>query len=135
MAADAEMSGAQMIAAERHRQVSKKGYDAKHDDEHEGGSLALAAALYAAPIRLWERHDYQDAIQFDDPWPWDREYDKRPRSSTSGKLLPNYYCHTMVDEYAQTRAERIRQLVVAGALLAAEIDRLKRLPPEGPEDE
>ena len=39
--------GAQMIAAERARQVSVEGWTPEHDDQATNGSLAIAAACYA----------------------------------------------------------------------------------------
>lgn len=111
----AQLDGAARIAAERARQVTAEGYAAEHDDLHTTGSLALAAALYAAPCALYEQIVYQDGVRFRDPWPWDPCSDKRPRKRNA--LQDN---HTLPQE------ERIRQLVKAGALIAAEIDRLER---------
>ncbi len=101
--------GAQRIADERSRQVSAEGYDAKHDDEHDAGELALAAICYAAAgvERVFVRRDFARGVSYVDPWPWGNG-DARP----FGK--------------APTRAESIRMLEKAGALIAAEIDRLLR---------
>ena len=94
------MTGIEMIAAERKRQCEVEGWTAEHDREHENGELAMAACCYAAPrpiqSEMWvDGHDVKA-----DPWPWDSKWDKR------GK-----HC-------------RLRQLQIAGALIAAEIDRL-----------
>lgn len=80
--------GVTLIAAERARQVSKEGWDSGHDDEHDDGSIAKAAACYALGSNLH--------------WPWSFEW---------WKPTPN---------------DRRRELVKAGALIAAEIDRLNR---------
>lgn len=102
-------TGAQRIAVERERQVGQEGWTAEHDDTHGNGDMAMAAACYAAAAcyeRLYVRGDaHTSDTVFTDPWPRDWE-DKRRKH-------PN-------------RASRIRMLVKAGALLAAEIDRLQR---------
>jgi hypothetical protein len=51
-----------LAAAERHRQIGEEGYTPAHDDIHEGGELALAAAAYATPP-IW-RTDLGRV------WPW-----------------------------------------------------------------
>ncbi len=53
------MSGAELIAAERRRQIEVLGWTPEHDDQHEDGEL-----LYAA-----------EAYMFGDPdsWPWDED--------------------------------------------------------------
>lgn len=120
---DPALPGHELIAAERARQISSERWSAKHDDEHDDGSLTLAAACYAAPRRLYTRNDYGDGVSFDDPWPatWDDKWDKRqhygdgPESAT-GIADPSTYTHE----------EQIDLLVKAGALIAAEIDRLLR---------
>lgn len=91
-------TGAALIVQERIRQLEEEGYDAKHDDEHKQGELAEAAACYAGA--------YQDARLSVPPdgWPWGFEY---------WKPSPD---------------NRVRELVKAGALIAAEIDRLNRIP-------
>lgn len=84
-------AGAALIAAERQRQIDAEGYTPEHDDEHDRGEIADAAACYAARKReLW-------------PWVNQPKMAERP-----------------------TRDERMRELVKAGALIAAEIDRLLR---------
>lgn len=104
------MNGAERIAAERQRQTGK-GYSPQHDKEHEAGELAWAAAVYAAPepifhVRVREgAHDgaRQGEMRWHEPWPvgWER----------STWLVAS-------------NPQRIRQLEKAGALIAAEIDRL-----------
>ena len=112
--------GVSMIAAERARQIAEEGYSAEHDDEHESGDMALAAALYAAPELLFARRDFAAGVTFTDPFPW--RYDKRfgcgEAKENPGNVLP---CpSTYTDE------ERTGLLVKAGALIAAEVDRLLR---------
>lgn len=103
------MTGAELIAAERARQVKEEGYDESHDDDHDEGELAMAAVCYAAPEQVYVRGPYgmRGGLSFDDPWPWDYSDDRRALKPRVGK-------------------SRIRELVKAGALIAAEIDRLQR---------
>ena len=103
-----DRTGIQRIVDERARQIAKEGWTPEHDDEHTEGELALVGALYATPVKLFEKVDGD----FWNPWPtsWDEDWDKRllernPRIATD---------------------ERIRELEKAGALIAAEIDRLLR---------
>jgi len=89
------MTGAEMIAAERRRQIEIEGWTPEYDEQHTDGSLVEAAVMYAR---------YCDASRFMPPlgppmgWPW--------------------------DEAAWKPCPRLRGLTRAGALLAAEIDRL-----------
>jgi hypothetical protein len=108
-------TGVERIAAERKRQVEEEGWSPEHDDEHEDGELGLVAALYATPIRLYAKQENSGWTAFHDPWPgsWDTEWDKRP---------------PLGNEVASV-ATRIRMLEKAGALIAAEIDRLLRAAP------
>lgn len=103
------LTGIQLIAAERQRQIEKERWTPEHDDQHTDETLPLVAALYAAPCDLFEA-DIEAVggkilgISFNDPWPasWDDCWDRRQDF------------------------DRKRQLIVAGALIAAELDRLNR---------
>ncbi len=85
------------VAAERRRQVENEGYDPAHDDEHDNGSMAEAAASYA-----YQAHNSKPCPAGKPPqgWPWDAEWWKPGNSR--------------------------RMLVKAGALILAEIERLDR---------
>jgi hypothetical protein len=83
-------TGAEMIAAERQRQIEAEGWTPEHDDQHTQGEMAQAAACYLIRTVIFPA------------WPWDRQW---------WKPTPN---------------DRIRELTKAGALVAAEIDRLER---------
>jgi hypothetical protein len=125
MKPDREGTGAERIAFERQRQLDVKRWSSRHDDDHDDHSLALAACAYAAPEPLYLlARGQQGLYRFDDIWPesWDDGYDKRPRDNETNELLP---------ADAMTPARRIRQLEKAGALIAAEIDRLLRLERKG----
>lgn len=111
-----DRTGAERIADERKRQIEEEKYTLDHDrDEHDNGNLALAAACYASPVLLYEMATYAGAVHFGDPFPFDHEYDKRPHNGNV--ILPNA---------TLKRKDRIRMLEKAGALIAAEIDRLSR---------
>lgn len=115
-----ESEGAKLISAERARQIRKEHYSAEHDDElHARGDLAMAAVCYAMPEKLLCRRNFANAVAFRDPWPWDPRHDKRAGyGEGNGNVLP--------DPDTYTDEERLDLLVKAGALIAAEVDRLLR---------
>lgn len=96
--------GIGLITAERLRQLEKENWTSEHDDSHVEGELAVAASCYiiagldmADKLQPWLSKSSLIA-----DWPWDPEW---------LKISP----------------DPIRNLVKAGALIAAEIDRLQRL--------
>lgn len=96
-------TGIELICEERQRQISQEGWTAEHDDQHSCGELSVAAAIYAAPgaaqgLPVGQR-PRNKILPF---WPWD------------------------IGWYKPTPDNRVRELVKAGALIAAEIDRLQR---------
>lgn len=110
------MDGIESIAAERQRQIDEEGWTLEHDDTHVDGEMALAAACYASPSLLYMEDHRANVKRFVDPWPWDDRWDKRPHHGN------------MVISASETPiAVRRKMLVKAGALIAAEIDRLDRL--------
>jgi hypothetical protein len=113
-------TGIQRIAAERKRQIEAEGWTPDHDDDHEDGELARAAICYAAPLPVYIRARGSGRASFIDPWPawWSAKWDKRPRDADGDLAAP-------------TPGQRIRMLEKAGALIAAEIDRLMRASPSG----
>ena len=116
----ANNSGTTLISEERNRQVVEKGYDWRRDADYHGEELALAAAVYAIPLD-WrgvkagnQGHTNLQRIL----WPWEWKYFKPVY--TIGK-------NSTVEPIGQSIEDRIRELSKAGALIAAEIDRLQRL--------
>lgn len=97
----------QIIQEERQRQILVEGYTDKHDDEHGGGEMAFAASCYA---RYAGYQSEIDGSEFgsvnkelvDSEWPWELSWWK-PEDS------------------------KIKNLAKAGALIAAEIDRIQRI--------
>ena len=100
-------SGVQHIAAERKRQREEEGWSASHDDGHRHGQIASAAAAYALPPSR-RNQEILGRTLWRILWPW-----------------PGWW----------KPGNRIRELTKAGALCAAEIDRLQRLPQRLPDEE
>ncbi|MBC7486070.1 MAG: hypothetical protein H7282_04905 [Cytophagaceae bacterium] len=98
-------SGIEVIAAERQRQIEKEGWDSKHDNKcNDDEQLTFAAICYATPRRLrgFSGIDVNTRL-----WPWALKWWKPSAvESTEG---------------------RIKELAKAGALIAAEIDRINNL--------
>ena len=88
-------TGIERIAAERKRQVEKENWTPSHDRLHDQGELAAAASCYTLPGIWYQQNQWPPPSQ----WPWDAEWWKPSK-------------------------DRIRNLEKAGALIAAEIDRL-----------
>jgi hypothetical protein len=97
-------TGVELIAAERQRQIDEEDWSASHDDSHVDGELALAAACYAIPPRKRKSTVFEFAL-WEWLWPWTADWWKPGRKTAKG---------------------RIRELAKAGALIAAELDRLQR---------
>ncbi len=93
------MKAIKLISKERTRQIEKEGWTPEHDDEHEGEELAIAAYHYAMPESHRITHCETDVPMH---WPWENKWWK-----------PN-------------PKDRIKELVKAGALIVAEIERLQR---------
>ena len=103
---DAGMIAVEMIAVERLRQIQAEGWTAEHDDAQVQSQIALAAAAYAfaAQFSAFGTDDWTDekwAKACPDFWPW-------------------------APEWWKPSNDPVRNLVRAGALIAAEIDRLTR---------
>lgn len=110
-------TGVELIAQERARQAAEEGWSAQHDDTHTKGELALAAIAYASPAPvLVQRGAFPT-----DPWPWGAQCDKRPFLDAARTLDPRKWSLSL----------RVSLLIKAGALIAAEIDRLLRLEKRG----
>ncbi len=101
-----DKTGVQLIEKERARQVNEEGYAPSDDDRWINGELANAASCYAAtPGNKTVSVNKFWGISYDRAHRW-------PFSMNVWKPTPN---------------DRIKELTKAGALIAAEIDRLKRL--------
>lgn len=91
------------VVAERHRQVEQEGHGPEHDDAYPNGEIAAYAAFYAMPPAARE-------------WP----ATETGYGATFGEaIVPS-------DWTAPKTGERRRELVMAGALILAEIERIDR---------
>ena len=90
-------TGIEIIAEERQRQIDGEGFTAEKDQLYTIDQLAWAAASYALPPNSSTRSFKRTHL-----WPWD----------------PNTW---------KPSEDRVRELAKAGALIAAEIDRLQNL--------
>lgn len=91
--------GVSLIAQERQRQIEVENWTPEHDDEHQYGELSKAAAVYT--LLGTDAHTAIDGEPERSAWPWAGSWFKP--------------------------TTRLRDLVKAGALIAAEIDRIQRL--------
>lgn len=92
-------TGIQLIAEERQRQIEVKGWSIENDIiEYKTGDLAIVAGLYALPNAL--RNVDDSFVGTPKDFPWDKRW------------------------WKPSPENRIRELQKAGALIAAEIDRL-----------
>jgi len=113
--------GARRIARERRRQIQQEGWSIDHDDKLVDNELAWAALCYAAPekVKMMRPGEDPDTVLLADPWPVKSSLvDKRRKGKRK-----------------VTRRQRIRDLEKAGALIAAEIDRLLRAEEAAKSDE
>lgn len=98
------MTGIGLIAKERKRQIHFEGFDKSHDIKHGEDQLALAAAVYAIPADKRHKGTLSVTKTY---WPFEVQWFKP-------------------DEIGSFEG-RIKELCKAGALIAAEIDRLQHL--------
>lgn len=101
-------AGADAIALERHRQIAEEGWTPDHDDEHGGLVMARAASGYIEAAMYAE-----DCLDL---------------GITDGRTMPlisslRWPWHP---DWWKPSPDPRRNLVKAGALIAAEIDRLDR---------
>ena len=94
--------GASLIAAERRRQMEQESWSPDHDDQWDKSELIAAGVSYAIYAH-WQARDPECLEHPTSPfaWPWDEQWWK-PK-------------------------DRLSNLVRAGALIAAEIDRMHRV--------
>ncbi len=93
-------TGIELIAEERQRQITDEGFDSDHDDMHTVGELAEAAMCYCM-TPIWRPANNFPPLG----WPW---------------IGPD-------NDGFRPSDDRVCELTKAGALIAAEIDRLQRL--------
>lgn len=115
-----DVSVCEEIKAERLRQQRQEGWTTAHDDEHSSGELSVAACCYTypRPLVVYEKHrvqlnssrgsdpncyfyDYANVEEAHDPWPFEEGHKRH-------------------------KHPRRRQLIIAAALIVAEIERMDR---------
>lgn len=96
--------GATLILRERRGQVEREGWPPEHDQEHDRGELVNAAVIYAM------------------------SHADRNLCALSGATLQTLFWPSHWD-FKPSPDDRVRELVKAGALIAAEIDRLNGTKP------
>lgn len=118
--AEKPKTGVELIAEERKRQIEIEGWTSEHDAKHDNFQLAAGAASYAAhaisehmeakrftnqsPLAKFEVYWFgTDKQGWIDGWPW--------------------------DGFWKPTGDPVRDLTKAGALIAAEIDRLQNQKP------
>ena len=94
------MTGIELIAKERERQIEKEGWTKEHDAKHHENDLAVAASAYAMPDGARTFMHTCDNVYLPIFWPFDAKW------------------------WKPTPDDRVKELVKAGALIAAEIDRI-----------
>ncbi len=113
------MGALEDVSAERRRQVEAEGWTFEHDDTHADGALAAAAACYAwagSQSKIINQTRIRDALTsyfgsdvgqlIQRMWPWD----------------PIWW---------KPKEDRRANLIKAGALILAELERLDRAAPAG----
>ena len=95
-----DAGGVGLIAIERARQIEEEGWSTDRDDGHTHGELAAAGARYALEAISEGDRSFGDDLH-EDLWPWE-------------------------DEWWKPNGDPVCALIKAGALIAAEIDRIQR---------
>lgn len=103
----------ELLIEERNRQIAEEGWHESHDDEHDTHQLACAAAAYAWPAEF-DGYEFIENPEF-------------PGEITPSGVdrLDMFPFHK--DWWKPTPNDRIKELVKAGALIVAEIERLQRI--------
>lgn len=130
-------TGTELIGEERQRQIEVEGWTGDHDAKHQNGDLANAAGCYVAyalsrimeeanhtnqsPLAKFVVYDFGESdflvnsgdrgdrrvrkAGWKEWWPWDRKW------------------------WKPSQDDQVKNLIKAGALIAAEIDRLQNIKP------
>lgn len=95
-------TGIQLIAEERQRQIEGEGWTYEHDNQYNRNELVRAAVCYLL-------RDDEAAMQ----------------EGTKGNIITSGYWPFSTEWWRPSPENRIKELSKAGALIAAEIDRLQ----------
>ena len=100
------MTGIYLISQERERQIAEEGFTAEHDAAHTNNELSWAAVHWAMPDSVKMDQGGIDVHIYPELFALKASYGRKPI------------------RFNRWQGDRIKQLVYAGALVAAEIDRL-----------
>lgn len=118
-------NGLLLISEERVRQVVELDWTADHDDGHDYAELAMAAANLAAPVKLYYR---AVGTLYNEVKPhWGEMLPREPVDNPTA--VHEHFRGIASPDTPVVRMARVRELSKAGALIAAEIDRLMRMGP------
>lgn len=95
------MTGSEMISYERNRQIYDEGWSSEHDDQHRLGEIIRDSIAYSTRAFYQIYINNETIIDSSLGWPWSLDWFKPSN-------------------------DPILNLVKAGALIAAEIDRIQR---------
>lgn len=98
-------TGIELIAEERQRQIEVEGWTKEHDAQHKNCELVKAAICYADPNVYYHQENRIMRVRIPNRDFWPIQWD--------------------VCWFKPSPEDRVRDLVKAGALIAAEIDRLQ----------
>lgn len=116
------LSGAELIAKERQRQIEKEGYTPEHDNQHIEGELAYAAICYANPKKKFIRKREQGNLEAPVV-----KFENGPDGPGEYYVLPETYWPFAIKDWKPVLGSRLREISKAGAMLAAEGDRIRRM--------
>lgn len=138
-------TGIELIADERERQIAVEDWTPEHDDEHDKSELTLAAESYSEAARAvisalrWATKDgesFANRVYADDPLIRQSIIDGLPKIAADplgyhygredGGMVKLPMDWPWADDWWNPSDDPVRNLVKAGALIAAEIDRIQR---------
>lgn len=109
-------TGIELIADERKRQIEQEGYTAAHDSQHEDSELIKAALAYLTPGDD-STSEYNGGTFGNYYWPWEDGF----KVETTKAVWANAKEHELMR--VTFPHPSLKDLVKAGALIAAAIDR------------
>lgn len=111
-------SGIELISEERQRQAEVKGYNKEHDEGETAFQLSSAAALFIVNA---QNQYFKDHTHYDDKGDSARFQIRQPDTKKWAIVWP------WDDRDGRKESDILASLVKAGALIAAEIDRLNSI--------
>jgi len=118
-----QKTGAELIAIERQRQIEQEGFTPSYDSQHIDGELAYAAICYAEPQHKLVRMTPEMAEDRLITAP-SIALPHGPDGAGTYYQMPEHFWPFDLSMW-KPGTDRVRQLVKAGAMIAAEIDRIQ----------